>query len=838
MVAALALRLNVEVRFESFRGCRHRQPTPTNVSMLINYFKIAWRNIRRHKAYSGINILGLAIGIASCLLILQYVSFELSYENFQVNKDRIYRVEQDRFDNGKLSTQWAAGAFAVGSAFKAGIPEVDDYVQLLQNNTMLASVNNQPLKIEKVFFSRPSFFNIFTLPLLAGDKNTALKEPNTVALSETTAKRIFGTTNIVGKQLELNQKQTYKVTAVYKDAPANTQIKPDLLISWSSFADEAIKNGFNPDEGWMSDGCLTYLLLRKGADTKRIEAKFIPIADKAVGEQLKQMTASVTYHLQPLPEIHLYSHYMFEPGDTGDGKTVYLLLGIALFIVVIAWVNYINLATARAITRAREVGVRKAIGSQRRQLVVQFLSESALLNGLALMLAIGLVMAAIPGFSALSGNELSFSLFAQPAFWAGLLILFVTGVFFSGIYPAFVLSGFKPIEVLKGKMGGTKQSGALRKGLVVFQFAASLFLLIGTVTVYQQISFMRRQQLGVNIDQTLVVQPPTVGTDSSFMQSITAFKEELKRQTFVNSIAVSTSVPGDAVGWNAGGIKLVEQDLSKQKQYRIIGGDYDYMKTYGLQLVAGRAFSKAFGTDDSTVIFTQKAVELLGFTKPEEALNRRIDFWGGKYTIIGVAKDFHQQSLRQDYDAVILRCIPDVKGPVSIKIKGADAASVIATVKREWNQFFPGNTFEYFFLDEHFNDQYKADQRFGSVFTLFTCLAILVACLGLFGLASFTTLQRTKEIGIRKVLGASIGSILQLLYKEFALLLGVAFIIAAPLAWLSSAKWLQGYAFRIDVSPLYVVLPFLFMIGIAFLTVSFQSIKAAVSNPVKSLRTE
>ena len=806
--------------------------------MLINYFKIAWRNIRRHKAYSGINILGLAIGIASCLLILQYVSFELSYENFQANKDRVYRVEQDRFDNGKLSTQWAAGAYAVGNAFKAGIPEIKDYVKLQQNGTLIASVNHQPLKIEKTFYAGASFFHIFTLPLVAGDKNTALKNVNTVALSETTAKKIYGTTNAIGKPLELNGNHTYIVSAVYKDAPQNTQLQPDLLISWASFAAEALKNDFDPEAAWTSDGCLTYLLLRKDADPKRVEAKFVPITNKFVGEQLKQMNAGVVYHLQTLPEIHLYSHYMFEPGETGDGKTVYLLLGIAVFIVVIAWVNYINLATARAITRAKEVGVRKAIGSQRRQLVIQFLSESALLNALALVLAILLVMAAIPGFNALSGKELSFALFAQPAFWLGLMILFVTGVFFSGLYPAFVLSGVKPIEVLKGKMSGTKQSAGLRKGLVVFQFAASLFLLIGTVTVYRQIQFMRKQQLGVNIDQTLVVQFPTVGTDSTFFRQITAFKEEVSRHTFVKDITVSTSVPGDAVGWNAGGIKLVEQDISQQKQYRVIGADYDYMKTYGLEMVAGRAFSKAFGSDDSSVVFNEKAVELLGFRKPEEALNRRIDFWGGRYTIIGVAKNFHQQSLRQDYEPLILRCMPDVKGPVSIKIKAADAAPVVATVKAEWNRFFPGNTFDYFFLDEHFNDQYKADQRFGGVFSLFTCLAVLVACLGLFGLASFTTLQRTKEIGIRKVLGASIGSILQLLYKEFALLLVVAFLIAAPLAWLSSSKWLQGYAFRIDVNWLYVVLPFLGMIFIAFLTVSFQSIKAAVSNPVKSLRTE
>ena len=807
--------------------------------MLRNYFKIAWRNIKRHKAYSGINILGLAIGIAACLLILQYVSFELSYENFQTHKDRIYRVEQDRYDNGKLSTQWAAGAFGVGNAFKDAIPEIEDYVKVVPNGKVVADVKNQPLKIEKIFFASNSFFNIFTYPLIAGDKNTALKEPFTAALSETIAKEIFGTTNVIGKTLELNRNSNYKITAVYKNAPVNTQLKPDLLLSYATFLKWTTdSSGNGPETAWEWDGCLTYLLLRPGVNPGVVEKKFPPIVEKFVGADMKKYNAAVTYHLQPLKDIHLYSHYMMEPGENSDGKTVYLLLGIAFFIVTIAWVNYINLATARAITRAREVGVRKAVGSHRRQLIIQFLSESALLNGVALILALLIVLVAIPGFNSLSGQQLSFSLFKENSFWISLAALFIVGVFFSGLYPAFVLSGFKPIEVLKGKMSGTTQSSLLRKSLVVFQFTASLFLLIGTVTVYQQIQFMRNQSLGLNIDQTLVVSQPTVGVDSTFLQKMTAFKTELSRQTSIQNITVSTSIPGEPVGWNAGGIKLVGQDESKQKQYRVIGVDYDYLKTYGLKLIAGRAFSKDFGGDDSTVIFNEKAIQQLGFNKPEDALNKRIDFWGGKYTIIGVAKNFHQQSLREAFEPLIFRCIPDVNGSISIKTNATKAAQTISAVKAEWNKFFPGNTFEYFFLDDHFNEQYKADQRFGQVFGLFTSLAILVACLGLFGLASFTTLQRTKEIGIRKVLGASIGTILKLLYREFAYLLIIAFLIATPLAWLTSSSWLQGYAFRINISWAYFVIPFIVIVGIAFITVSFQSIKAAIANPAKSLRTE
>ena len=807
--------------------------------MFKSYFKIAWRNMMRHKAYSAINVLGLAIGIASCLLILQYVFFELSYEDFQVNKDRIYRVQQDRFDNGKLSTQWAAGAYAVGNSFKDAIPEVEDYVKVVQRRRVTAEVNNQPVKIEKIYYEGSTFFNIFSYSLIAGDKNTSLKAPFTAAISEATAKKIFGTTNVIGKPLILNRNSNYSITAVYKDAPVNTQLKPDVLLSYATFIKQRTDStGNGPETAWQWDGCLTYLLLHKGTDPAVVEKKFVPVVEKFTAADMKRFNAGVVYHLQPLKNIHLYSHYMMEPGENGDGKTVYLLLGIAFFIVVIAWVNYINLATARAITRAREVGVRKAIGSQRRQLIMQFLSESALLNGLALMLAILIVLVAIPGFNVLSGQHLSFSLFGQPDFWLGLIALFLVGVFFSGLYPAFVLSGFKPIEVLKGKMGSTKQSALLRKTLVVFQFAASLFLLIGTVTVYEQIQFMRKQSLGINIDQTLVVPPAIVGIDSTFLRKMTAFKQELQRQSSIKDIAVSTSIPGEAVDWNAGGIKLVGQDESKSKQYRVIGVDYDYIKTYKLQLIAGRPFAKEFGSAKYSVIFNRKGIEQLGFSKPEDAIGKKIDFWGDQYTIEGITENFHQQSLHEAYEPLILRLIPDLSGNISIKTTTAQAGQTINSVKAAWSKFFPGNTFEYFFLDDHFDEQYKADQRFGKVFSLFTSLAILVACLGLFGLASFTTLQRTKEIGIRKVLGASVLNILKLLFTEFALLLVIAFVTAVPIAWLTTSNWLQGYAFRIDLHWTYFVLPFMAIIAIAFITVSFQSIKAAIANPSKSLRTE
>src|SRR5436190_4592804 len=750
---------------------------------------------------------------------------------------RFYRVRQDRYDNGKLSTQWVSGAYAVGNSFKDAIPEIEDFVKVVRNDKVVTEVNHQPVELKKVFFASSSFFRIFTYPLVAGNADKALSEPFTAAISETTARILYGTTNAVGKRLNLNRNSDYTITAVYKDAPNNTQLKPDILLSYETFK-KFVGPDNNPDAAWLWDGCLTYLLLRKDANPAVVEKKFIPIVDKFTAADMKKYNAAVVYSLQPMTDIHLYSHYMTEPEENGDGKTIYLLLGIAFFIAIIAWVNYINLATARAVNRAREVGIRKTVGSQRRQLIIQFLSESALLNAFALLLALLIVSIAVPGFNKLSGQHLTFSLFSKTSFWLALGGLFTIGVFLSGLYPAFVLSAFRPIDVLKGKMTATTKGALLRKGLVVFQFTASLFLLIGTLTVYRQIQYMRKQSLGINIDQTLVVNAPTVVTDSTYIRNMNALKDELSGQTSVKGVAISTSIPGESVRWNAGAIKLVGADETTQKQYRVIGMDYDYMKMYGIKLIAGRGFSKDYGDDEHSVVFNKRGFEQLGLNKPEDAIGKKIDFWGQQYTIIGVSENFHQQSLRESFEPLIFRLIPDIRGYLSVRTPASKAGQTITQVKSSWDKFFPGNTFEYFFLDDHFDEQYRADQRSGQVFGLFTSLAILVACLGLFGLASFTTLQRTKEIGIRKVLGASVPRILKLLYREFAILLLIAFVIAVPVAWFTIGDWLQGYAFRINIHWSYFIIPFVTLVVIALLTVSFQSIRAAIANPVKSLRTE
>ncbi len=456
--------------------------------MYKNYLKIAWRNLIKNSAYSVINIGGLAIGITACLLILQYVAFETSYEDFHENKDRVFRVKQERYNAGKLETEWAGGAFAVGNSFKEAIPEIEEYVKVVQTQDIIVDVNDETIKIDQVFFATNSFFNVFSYPLIAGDMKSVLKEPGTAAISESVALKIFGTKDVVGKILPISGGKDYRVTGVYKDMPSNTQLKPNFLASYTTFVEEVKTNSNGeetPEEAWDWDGCLTYLMLRKGANPNAVEAKFPSIVAENESDFTKQSNSSAKYVLMPITDIHLYSNFMMEPGATGNGKTVYLLLGIAFFIIIIAWVNYINLATARAIGRAKEVGVRKAVGSNRNQLIAQFFLESALFNAAALILALVLMAIMIPAFNQLSGQELSYTLFTKSTFWIGLTGLFVIGVFLSGAYPAFVLSSFRPVEVLKGKMVNTQQGALLRKSLVAFQFAASLFLLIGTLTVYK-----------------------------------------------------------------------------------------------------------------------------------------------------------------------------------------------------------------------------------------------------------------------------------------------------------------------------------------------------------------
>jgi len=803
--------------------------------MLTNYFKTAIRNLFKHKIFSLINIFGLAIGIAACLLILQYARFELSYDDFQANADRIFRVQQNRYNDGKLSTQWAAGAAGIGPAVKEAIPEIETFAKLTKTGGVI-TYGNEKFREEKMYFANDAFLPMFSYKVIRGKVAGALAEPNTAVITASAAKKYFGKQNPLGKTISRNKKQDYKITAIVADMPANTHLKFEVLLSFATFVkftSPEAETGFN----W--DGFYTYLLLKPHTDPAVVEIKMAQMIDKRFGETLKASNEKVEYRLQPVKDIHLYSNYMMEAEPNGDGKSVRFLLIISIFIIVIAWINYINLSTARSIERAREVGIRKVLGSYRSQLIRQFLIESLLINLLAVVVAFLLVVISLPLFNSFTGKEISFSLLGDGKFWLALAGIFVAGTFLSGLYPAFVLSSFKPIAVLKGRLAKTSHGSFLRQALVIIQFAASVALMVGTYSVYRQLKFMQDQDLGVQIDQTLILRGPNV-TDSTYMEQLTAFKTEMKRVPGIHTVTASTEVPGQKVGWNAGGIRLTGSDPGKSNQYRVIGIDYDFIDAYKLKILKGRKFSEQYGTDRQSVLFNEAAVKLMGFTKLEDALNKRIDFWGETYTIIGVLTNHHQESLREAYDAHIFRLIPDSDNFYSIKMQPGthNWNDIIKKTESKWTAFFPGNPFEYFFLDDHFQEQYKADRQFGTTFSLFAMLAIFVACLGLFGLASFVTTQRTKEIGIRKISGAGISSILILLTKDFIKPIFISFAIAAPITYYLIQQWLENFAFKISISPWMFIFPAILILLIAIITISTQTIKAASANPVKSLRTE
>lgn len=802
--------------------------------MIANYFRIAFRNLFKHRIFSFINIFGLALGIAASLMIVQYARFELSYDQFEPGYRNIYRLQLDRYNNGKLSTRWAAGATGLGPAVKDALPEVQSFARLAGRGSVI-SYHDRVFRETKIFYTTDDFTRMFGYKTLTGSRTDALKDINSAVLTASTAKKYFGDEDPIGKTIFVDKTNPFKVTAVVADPPLNTHLKFDILLSWANVVAQA---GPDVNTVWYWDGFFNYIEVRPGTDPAILEKKIASAIQTKWGAEMLKSHDGMVVHLQALPDIHLYSHYLNEAEVNGDGNGVYFLLIIAVFIIAIAWINYINLATARSVERAREVGVRKVMGSLRRQLIGQFLFESLVINGLAVIMAFLIILLCLPLFNYITGKDLQLSLLKDTTFWGMLGGLFLIGSLLSGGYPAFVLSSFKPVAVLKGRLAKTGHGALLRQSLVVIQFMASVILMVGTFAVYRQLNFMQHQDLGVRIDQTLVVTGPGV-VDSTYHQKLTAFKTESLRIPGVRQIALSTAVPGGQPGWNAGGIRLVGSDPTTANQYRVIGIDQDFLPSYGLRLLAGRNFYP--GTADSnSVLFNETAIKKLGFNKPDEALSKRIEFWGKQYTIVGVVTNHHQESLRQDYDAHIFRFLPDINNYYSIKLSTdrSDWPQVVAAVQAQYKTYFPGNPFEYFFLDDHFAEQYKADKQFGRTFGLFAGLAIFVSCLGLLGLAAFVTNQRTKEIGVRKIVGAGIPSILLLLTRDFLKPLVFAFLLAIPLTWWLLHQWLETFAFRMHIDAWIFVLPIGAVLAIALLAVSSQTLRAATANPVNSLRTE
>jgi putative ABC transport system permease protein len=805
--------------------------------MLKNYLVTALRNISRRKGFSFLNVIGLAVGLAASLLILQYVKEELSYDDFHSNADDIYRIQYDHYREGELIFQCASAFNNVATNMIKEYPEIDNVCRLyLRYGGGVVRYEDISFKEDNIFNADQSFFEIFSYPLVAGDRKTALKEPNTAVVEEVTAKKFFGNQDPVGKRIRFGNNEEYEITGVIR-SPENSHLKFSFLFSYSTYPKlwPQMKNE-DWENGWGWYDFYNYIQLKPGADPVALQEKF-PDFVKKYGET--DDSTSIKFSLQHLPEIHLHSKLIQEARLNGNGESVYFLLIIALFILVIAWVNYINLATARAVERAREVGVRKSIGAARHQLMGQFIAEAFIINLAAVMLAIGLLFVSIPLFNSVSGKSLTTSILSDPNLWIALSGLSFAGTILSGLYPSVVLSGFQPVKVLKGAMAGSRHGLALRKTLVITQFIFSVGLISGTIIVYQQLQFMQNRDLGIDINQTLVVHAPGVVADPAGYESrYESFKNEILRHPSVQSIAGSTEIPGNLVYWTNGARRVSGNDNPAGIVMYRIGVDYDFFETYGNKIVAGRGYHRRFTADSANVVLNRKAVEVLGFRSPDEAIGGLVTVGGDTLTVIGVIENYHQEGLHNDFRQTAFHLMPGYQSYYSVKAETGNIGQLITYAKDKFTQAFPGNPFDYFFLDSFFNRQYKNDRHFGQVFGFFAMLAIFVASLGLFGLASFTASQRTKEIGIRKVLGSTVPGIFLLLSKDFLTLVAIANVIAVPLVWLTMEKWLNSFAFRIDVGVWVFALAGLLTTLIALLTVSYQSAKAAIANPVNSLRYE
>lgn len=802
--------------------------------MLTNFLTIIWRNLTRHSFYSFLTISGLAIGIAAGFLILQYVYFETSYDTFFENKDDIYRVQLNRYNKGELTTQWAAGCAGAGLAMKEDFPEVVDFVNMTKSNAQISYQKNY-FKLDYAYYAGRSFFEVFSVPLLRGIDTLVLKEPFKVVLSESMAQKIFGAEDPVGKVIKMNDETDFEVTGIFQDLPERSHMKLDLLYSFESFVN------FTSEESrtaWQWDGFLNYVQLHPGTDPEALQAKFPAFIEKRAGEELRQYDAGMEFTLQPLSKIHLTSDYRGEIKATGDQRATYFLLIIGLFVLLIAWVNYINLTTAHSLKRAREVGIRKVLGSYKNQLMRQFLVESSLMNLIAFTLAGLFILLSFPSFNEFLGRETAYSWPDSSFFWLGLIGIFIGGTLLSGFYPALILSNFRPVTVLKGQFSQSAKGNLLRKGLVTFQFLASIFLITGTYVVYQQLNYLQSQDLGVNINQTLVVNTPSFSSDSVLVTRDDIFKDKLSSESFVEELTNSTAVPGRTPPWNAGGIRLLRQTEAESNQYRVLGGDDNFVDFYGLEMVAGRKFDQSFGQEDNSVLFNEVAAKQIGFNDPEELINEQINFWGDTMTVVGVVKNYRQESPKQAYDALIFRYFPNPSGFYSIKLNSPNIHQSIEKIRSHWMTAFDNKPFDYFFLDDYYGEQYKAESNFGSIFALFAGLAILVACLGLFGLASYVTKLRTKEVSVRKVLGASMQNLWVLLTFDFLKWVGLAILLAIPLNWLVMNNWLENFASRISLSWWIFFIPALVLLGIATMTVSYFTLRTANLNPAHTLKDE
>ncbi|HEY2721098.1 MAG TPA: ABC transporter permease, partial [Chitinophagaceae bacterium] len=781
--------------------------------MIKSYFKLAFRNLVKRKDYSMLNILGLAIGTSCCLLIFQYVAFERSYDNFLPDSNQIFRLRLDHYQQGRLDWQSAAVYPAFGPTMKKDLPEVEDYCRLSPAPLLLSNeLSTIKFNETKGYYADPSFLPMFNIRVLKGNPKTALNGMDKIMLSAETARKYFGKDDALGKTLIFHSpfsERPFEVTGIFDALPGNSHLVVNYLVSYPTlgFFPHRYNDSSHPEEtswGWYQ--FYTYLRLKPGTNIQKFESKLPAFCDHYINSQASQKENNIRdeVHIIPVSDIHLHSHYMQEAEVNGNARAVSFLFMIAFLIIGIAWVNYINLSTARSLERAREVGVRKLIGAVRSTLIGQFLVESILINLFSFLLALFIAATVTPWFSQMIGNGHPAYFYLPFDYWLLMIGVFLVGSLLSGIYPAFILSGFKPVSVLKGLFKNSVAGLALRKGLIILQFTISVVLIIGTFVVYRQVNYMRSQPLGANVAQTLVVGGPFSLEYHKYDNIYQPFKNAVLDLPGVKNMTASTGVMGKENTW-ANAVWRLDAAYPNPVTLHFLGVDYAFLPSYEIKLVAGRNFSKDFPSDSSAVILNESALPVLGFENAEKAIGQKLKR-GDTMSIIGVIKDFHTESLNKNIDPELITLLPTVRSDYSIKIESANMAAVIHSIQTAWDKYFPNDPFNYYFLDESFNAQYKADAQFGKLFGGFALLAIIIACVGLMGLSAYNVLQRRKEIGIRKVLGASIVSVFSILSKEFLQLVFIAIIIASPVAWFIMHRWLENYAYRIKISGWIIII--------------------------------
>ncbi len=810
--------------------------------MISNYFKIAWRNLMKYKFISLINLFGLTVGLTCCLLITTYIVNELSYDRYNKNVENIYRVTRS-FNNseGIVSLNLSTVSPPFGYYFPTDFPEIKKMTRLLNNGTTPLKYKDK-LFNEQVYFADENLFDVFTLDVIQGNPKTALAGPFSVMLSEETAKRYFGNEDPMNKILRANNQFDIKVTGVYKGFPANAHIHPVMLVSFNTLKDQAVYGEDNLRTNWGNNSFFTYILLPEHYDPNRMIARFPAFVDRRMDHKDYNGNLPSKFTklgLQKLSDIHLKSHTDYEAEPNGDISRVYIFSVIALFILIIACINYMNLSTARSALRAREIGIRKVVGARRKEIIFQFLSESVLISWTAILISFILLYLTLPWLNSVSGQVLSIHLLIKWQILIPVLITpFVVGVL-AGLYPALFMSSFQPVKTLKGLLKAGSGNISFRKVLVVAQFTISIVLIITTVIVFQQLRYMQETSLGYNKEH--IVTLPYYNDINTAYES---FRNELLQNPMIRNAARSSRIPTGRLLDAMGASTLVGDSMRPvTADIKFVVTDYDFIPTYGIPILSGRNFNRSYGTDTSGFILNEAAVRAIGWKSPGEAVGRNFKY--GRYTgkVIGVVGDFHFESLRQKIVPIVLMnpAITSTQSyfnNLSVKVSGKNINGEVATIEKAWRKYLPEIPYQYSFLDERFASLYESEQKQGTIFTVFACIAIFIASLGLFGLSAFAITQRIKEIGIRKVLGARVDSIVTLLSGDFLKLVLISAIIAFPLAWYAMSQWLEDFAYRIAIHWWVFVLSALAAILVALTTISFHAIKAAVSNPVNSLRSE